>query len=119
MTTIVLNPTTQVELSGDFSDKEVNNIKRLLSLPDAAMSEPAKIVAVYKMNDRVMVACSDNKIRTIVTRTVNLTFNSSMTTDQVFNRLQKRVNQEVVFFATSVNGRAYSPDVYFIGIVSV
>lgn len=119
MTTIALNPTTDVELSGDFSEKDVQNIKRLLSLPDAAMSEPAKLLAVYNMRDRVMAACSDGKVRTVVTRTVNLTFGSTLTTDQVFDRLQKRVGQELVFFATSVNGRAYSPDVYFIGVVEV
>lgn len=83
------------------------------------MSEPAKILAVYKNKDRVQVACSDNHIRTVVLKTVNSTFNSMLTIDQVFDKLQKRVGQEVVFFATAVNGREYSPDVYFIGVIAV
>jgi len=120
MTTLANNLFGNIQgISRVFNDKQIADIQRLQSLPGAQASRPAALLAVYNMGDRVMVTCSDRKTRAIVTKTVNNTFNSNLSTQDIMKRLEKRLGQTAIFYSCSVQGRMYSPDVYFIGLVSI
>jgi hypothetical protein len=102
-----------------FSPKQVLAIHRLKALPGSQASEPTTVVGLFEMGDRVMVTCSDKKIRAIVTRTVNNVFGATLSTSDIMARMEKHVGNTAIFFSCSVNGRSYSPNVYFIGIISI
>mgnify|MGYP001157467839 FL=1 len=111
--------TTTLNLTSAFSSTENARLSKLFSLPDVSVSEPVTIKIILNQGDRVVAICSDFRTRAAVTKTVNKTFNTTLTTSDIYNRLAKRVNQEVVFFATSVNGRKYTTDSYFVGLIAI
>jgi hypothetical protein len=120
MTTATSNLFLNTEaLSNVFTTEQVANIERLQALPGAQASSPATVLGLYEMGDRVMVTCSDKKIRAIVTRTVNNTFNTMLSTTEIMERMEKHVGKSAIFYSCSVNGRVYSPDTYFIGLISI
>jgi hypothetical protein len=115
---LFLNTSTEA-LSEMFNSDQVANIQHLQSLPGAQASKPATIIHLAEMEDRVMVICSDKKIRSIVTRTVNNTFGTMLSTSDIMARMEKHVGNTAIFYSCSVNGRVYSPDTYFIGLISI
>jgi hypothetical protein len=123
--TIMTTVTSNLSLNSNedtpeiFSPKQVLAIHRLKALPGSQASEPTTVVGLFEMGDRVMVTCSDKKIRAIVTRTVNNVFGATLSTSDIMARMEKHVGNTAIFFSCSVNGRSYSPNVYFIGIISV
>jgi hypothetical protein len=120
MTTVTNNLFLNTEaLSTVFTTEQVANIERLQALPGAQASTPANIIHLAEMGDRVMVICSDKKIRSIVTRTVNNTFGTTLSTSDIMARMEKHVGKSAIFYSCSVNGRVYSPDTYFIGLISI
>jgi hypothetical protein len=106
-------------LSEIFNPKQVLDIQRLQALPGSQASKAATVLGLYDMGDRIMVTCSDKKIRAIVTRTVNNTFGTTLSTSDIMARMEKHVGNTAIFYSCSVKGRSYSPDVYFIGLISI
>jgi hypothetical protein len=115
---LFLNTSTEA-LSEMFNPKQVLDIQRLQVLPGSQASKPSTVVGLYDMGDRIMVTCSDKKIRAIVTRTVNNTFGTTLSTSDIMAKMEKHVGNTAIFYSCSVNGRSYSPDVYFIGLISI
>jgi hypothetical protein len=121
MTTVTSNLflNSTEDLSEIFDSKRVLDIQRLQALPGSQASKPSTVVGLFNMGDRIMVTCSDKKIRAIVTRTVNNTFGTTLSTEDIMARMEKHVGNTAIFFSCSVKGRSYSPDVYFIGLISI
>ena len=115
---LFLNTSTEA-LSEIFNPKQVLDIQRLQALPGSQASAAATVLGLYDMGDRVMVTCSDKKMRAIVTRTVNNTFNTTLSTSDIMARMEKHVGNTAIFYSCRINGRNYSPDVYFIGLISI
>ena len=102
-------------LSEMFCPKRVLDIQRLQALPGAQASKPTTVLGLFDMGDRIMVSCSDKRIRAIVTRTVNNVFGTTLSTSDIMEKMEKHVGNTAIFYSCSVKGRGYSPDVYFIG----
>lgn len=95
-----------------------NKVEMLCALPGANASEAVVIKAVYKAPDRVTVMCNDGLVRQCVLKTARTVLNKpNLTIEQIYDKLAQKVGQEAVFVAASYNGRRWSSDQWFVGVI--